>query len=278
MDQTALAEGAEAEFMYLYQSGAPSSVRTELGVTTTRIGGGVALSMRDDPTNFWSKALGFGFEEPVTHALVDRILDFYRGEGSDGATLQIAPSVLPSNWDDIRTRHHLREGGRIVKLWCPIDVFSPGATDLRVGPVTPEDAREWASVVLRGFGMPEKGIAEMLVAGVEHPSTRPFAAWDGDRMVAGANLFLHGEVGSLNTGATLPEYRNRGAQSALLAIRAKEAANAGCRWLVAETGQPAEGQVNPSLNNMIRSGLRPLYTRQNWLWRPDAAPSSNGET
>ncbi|WP_218009037.1 GNAT family N-acetyltransferase [Herbidospora cretacea] len=276
LKQTALAEGTEAEFMYLYQANAPLSVRTELGITTTRIGGGVALSMREDPTDFWSKALGFGFEEPVTAALVDRILDFYRGEGSTGATLQFAPSVLPSDWDDIRATHQLREGGRIVKLWCPIDDFSPGATGLRVGPVAPGDAQEWASVVTRGFDMPEKGIAEMLAAGVEHPDTRPFAVWDGDRMVAGANLFVHGEVGSLNSGSTLPEYRNRGAQSALLAIRAKEAANAGCRWLVAETGQPATGGVNPSLNNMIRAGLRPLYTRQNWLWRPDAALGSPG--
>jgi len=65
----------------------------------------------------------------------------------------------------------------------------------------------------------------------------------------------------------MPEHRNQGAQSALLAALATEAANAGCRWLVAETGKPAEGSTNPSLNNLLRSGLRPLYDRQNWIWR-----------
>jgi hypothetical protein len=30
------------------------------------LGGGVALAVRDDPTHFWSKALGFGFGRPVT--------------------------------------------------------------------------------------------------------------------------------------------------------------------------------------------------------------------
>jgi hypothetical protein len=86
-------------------------------------------------------------------------------------------------------------------------------------------------------------------------------------MIATANLFVHGEVGSLNSAATLPGHRNQGAQSGLLAARAKEAADAGCRWLVAETGKPADGSANPSLTNMLRSGLRPLYHRQNWIWR-----------
>ncbi|MEU4407395.1 hypothetical protein AB0F88_22960 [Streptosporangium sp. NPDC023963] len=32
MEQTALVEGAEAEFMYRYESSAPPSVRTRLGI------------------------------------------------------------------------------------------------------------------------------------------------------------------------------------------------------------------------------------------------------
>jgi hypothetical protein len=85
-------------------------------------------------------------------------------------------------------------------------------------------------------------------------------------MVATANLFVDGEVGSLNAGATLPSHQNRGAQSSLIAARGKHAVAAGCRWLVAETGEPAEGAVNPSLNNLVRAGLQPRYARQNWVW------------
>jgi GNAT superfamily N-acetyltransferase len=277
---TALAEGVEAEFMYQYESLAPPSARSTLGITTTRIGGGVALSMRHDVTGYWSKALGFGFGEPVTRDLVDRVVDFYRAEDSRGATIQIAPSALPPDWDDIHTGHGISPGSSWVKLACPIDAFRPGHTGMRVGPVAPEAASEWASVILRGFGMPEEGLAEMLAASVGHPAFRPFAVWDGDEMVAGANLFVHGEIGSLNAAATLPGHRNRGAQSALLAARAKEAENAGCRWLVAEAGLPKEGSANPSLNNMIAAGMRTLYNRQNWIWRPDAGPAdgSRAET
>ena len=32
------------------------------------------------------------------------------------------------------------------------------------------------------------------------------------------------------------------------------------------TGEPAEGAVNPSLNNLVHAGLHPRYARQNWVW------------
>jgi hypothetical protein len=70
-------------------------------------------------------------------------------------------------------------------------------------------------------------------------------------------------------GSRSRDKSNKGAQSALLAARAREAASTGCRWLVAETAKPAKGAVNPSLNNMLGSGLRPQYDRPNWIWRPD---------
>jgi hypothetical protein len=107
----------------------------------------------------------------------------------------------------------------------------------------------------------------MVAAGVHVADFRPFAVWDGDEMVATANLFIRGQVASLNSAATLSSHRNRGAQSALLASRAKEAVNAGCRWLVAEAERPSGHSTNPSLDNMLRAGLRPLYNRHNWTWR-----------
>jgi GNAT superfamily N-acetyltransferase len=137
---------------------------------------------------------------------------------------------------------------------------------LRVAPVGPGDVEQWASVTLRVFGMPEDGLGNMMAASVAHASFRPFAAWDGDEIVATANLFIHGEVGSLNSAATLPTHQNRGAQSALIVARAKMAASAGCKWLTVETGKPSEGEANPSLNNLLRAGLRPLYDRDNWSW------------
>ena len=265
----ALAEGAETEFMYRYETSADPVTMGALGIAAERIGGGVALSMRHDVTGYWSKALGFGFAEPVTANLIERVVEHYRGENSPGATIQIAPAVQPADWDEICAHHDLRPGTPWIKLASGVDDLTLSVdTTLRIGPVGPDSVQEWATATLCGFGMPVDGLADMLAASTSHQGFRPFAAWDGDQIVATANLFIHGEVGSLNTTATLPSHRNRGAQSALIAARAGAAIEAGCRWVVAETGKPGAGESNPSLTNLMRCGLRPLYERQNWAWSP----------
>lgn len=261
----AAAEGAEAEFMYRFVAMAPRSVRARLGIAVERIGGGVALSVRNDVTGYFSKALGFGFAEPVTADLADRIFAFYDQHGSPGTTLQIAPEVLPGDWDAICARHDLRANGSWWKLACPTAGATPQPSDLRAGPVDPDQIDEWIGVLLDGFGMPEN-LADMMTGGI-NGGLAPFAAWDGDEMVAAANLYIHRDVGSLNATATLPTHRNRGAQTALISARIKAAAEAGCRWLVAETDVAEHGASSPSLNNLKRAGLQPRYVRQNWVWR-----------
>jgi GNAT superfamily N-acetyltransferase len=261
----AAAEGAEAEFMYRFVAMAPPAVSERLGIAVDRIGGGVALSVRNDVTGYFSKALGFGFAEPVTAGLVERVLAFYTQHGSAGMTLQIAPEVLPSNWKDICARYDLRAAGPWWKLACAMQDATPQPGDLRAGPVKPNQIDEWIRVLLEGFGMPES-LADMMTGGIDGGLV-PFAAWDGDEMVAAADLYVHHDVGSLNATATLPTHRNKGAQTALISARVKAAAEAGCRWLVAETGVAEDGATNPSLSNLKRAGLQPRYVRQNWVWR-----------
>ncbi|WP_249998535.1 GNAT family N-acetyltransferase [Actinoplanes sp. M2I2] len=264
---TAQAEAVEAEFMYQYESGAPAEDREALGITVLRSGGGVVLSAPHDPTGYWSKALGFGFVEPVTGELVDRVLDVYRARDNKVATLQIAPEALPADWDEICRTRGLEAGGGIVKLAAPIETVVPaGSSDLRVAPVTKDDAERWAATVLDGFGFPHGPLLGLLAAVVDHPRFHPYAVWDGDTIVGGGNLYVHGDIASLNTGSILPSHRNRGGQTMLVAGRVARARELGCRWVVTEAGQPADGESNPSLNNLLRAGLRRLYVRTNYLW------------
>jgi GNAT superfamily N-acetyltransferase len=122
--------------------------------------------------------------------------------------------------------------------------------------------------MLRGIGIPPEGLFDMLTASAKDPHTQQFAAWVHGEIVATGNLLIHGDVDTLNAGATLPSHRNRGLQTALIAARIAPAARAGCRWIVAEAEKPEEGAGNPSVNRLQRAGLRPLYARRNWVWTP----------
>ena len=272
----ALAETAEAEFMHAFEAGAPPEAQEALGMVQHRVGGGVVLAMAHDPTGgYWSKALGFGVTEPVTADLVAQVVDIYRSNGDAVGVLQIAPHALPDDWPDVVARHGLVQGNSWVKLLRPAALDpAPARTDLRVGPVGPADADAWARTFCTGFGMPENPhlVAFFGAATDGSGGFHPWAAWDGNRLVAAANLHVAGPAAAFCGAATLHEARERGAQSVFMARRIEAARALGATWLSAETWKEGPQQHNPSLHNLRRAGFVDAYDRDNWLWRPGARP------
>jgi hypothetical protein len=268
----AAAERSEAETLFDFEAAAPAEDRAALGMSQTRIGGGVVLSMRNDPINYWSKALGFGFDAPVTVELIEEVCEFYRVEGTPEADLHVAPSVLPDNWSEICAKVGLTAGPKWVKLGCMVDVAVRNAnppTGLRVGQPRGDEARTWGTTLLRGYGAPADELVGMFADLVDRPGWLTFAGRLDDAIVSTGALYVHDDIGHCFGGATLVEARGRGGQSGLLAARARAAQEAGCRWLVAETGAEEQGEHNSSLHNMLRLGFEVLYESQSWIWRPD---------
>ena len=272
-----LLEKAEAEEMYEFEEGVPEPARSAWGLESMRLGGGVVLGMREDPSDYWSKALGFGFDEPVTLALVEQVIAFYQERDIRVGTIQLAPTAIPDDWPAICEKLGIERGENIRKLATDIDTAvsaSSGAKldhGLTVGPVAPDEAAEWAAVMPPAMGMPLQGMREMAAASVGRPGWHPFAVREGDAIVATATLRVHQEVGSLFAGCTLPAARGRGAQSALIAARIRAARDAGCRVLVVETFDEPEGTHNSSYHNLVRAGFTLRYSRPNWIWRnPEA--------
>jgi GNAT superfamily N-acetyltransferase len=263
-----LVETAEAQAIWDYETHASPEVMERFGMASARIGGGVALAVRNDATNYWSRALGFGFGEPVTAELVASITDFYRGNGNPIAVLNFAPSVLPADWDAICAKEGLTAGSTWVKLARAAGPVPTPETALRVAEIGPAEAELWSTVLTRGFGMPEDLLVPMSKGAVGQPGWTAYGAYEGDQLVAAAALLITGEVAEFCGAATLPEHRGKGAQSALLAARAQKAVAEGAKWFSAETGKPDEGEKNSSLNNMTRAGFEIQYDRSNWIWRP----------
>ncbi|BDC49168.1 GNAT family acetyltransferase [Bryobacterales bacterium F-183] len=92
------------------------------------------------------------------------------------------------------------------------------------------------------------------------PDLRRFLAEiDGEPAATGV-VSLHQGVALLSGASTLPKFRRRGAQAALLSARLQYAASQGCdlAMMVAEAGSGSQ-------RNAERRGFRIAYTRTKWL-------------
>jgi GNAT superfamily N-acetyltransferase len=100
---------------------------------------------------------------------------------------------------------------------------------------------------------------------VGRPGWRAYVAFDGATAIGTATMFIDGEVAWLGGAGTVPAHRGKGAQKALIARRIADAAAAGVRELVTETGVPAPGARNPSLDNLYAAGFGLAYERLNFV-------------
>jgi GNAT superfamily N-acetyltransferase len=96
------------------------------------------------------------------------------------------------------------------------------------------------------------------------PGWRVFVGEAAGRMVAAGSMFVRGPTAWLGIGATRADFRNRGAQGAMLAARINAAAAEGCTVLATETGKSVAGEANPSLNNIRRAGFVQVCSRLNY--------------
>jgi len=125
----------------------------------------------------------------------------------------------------------------------------------------------FAATAVAGFGMPPP-LASWLAQIVGRPHWHAYVSFEGSEAAGAAALYVDGEFAWLGIGATKPEMRKRGGQSALLARRIADAAKLGVKHATTETGVPQPGQPSPSYTNILRAGFEIAYVRPNWAEAP----------
>jgi GNAT superfamily N-acetyltransferase len=247
--------GELGAFRDLYAAAPP-----ELGASTTEIGG--ALCLRLDPLSavtMFNRVLCLGLEAPATDEQLDEALEFLQGVQ---AYVTVAPEAEPEDLDERLEARGLAPDRGWTKFVRSTAEPSRVSTELRVE--RDESGEAFAEAAQRGFEVPQffRGWLSRL-AGRE--GWQCFVSYDGDAPAAAGALFVTGRVGWIGIGATVPEQRGKGGQSALLAARIKAAAEAGCEVVATETGEPVDGRPNGSYRNILRTGFEPVYVRANYL-------------
>jgi GNAT superfamily N-acetyltransferase len=224
-------------------------------------GGWAAFAGAGFPVN---RAVGLGMSRPVTAEDLDEVEHFYEELGAVGQ-VDVCPYADPSLVGLLRSRGYtlLRFFSVLTRPLVVEDAAAPGAAaaPCAVELVGPEHAELWAQTAARAFTnrqtVPADHIDLLLArAATTRPGVRCFLARSGDEPAGVGAVNVHERVATLFSAATMPAFRRRGVQAALVAARLGEAARAGCD-LAAVLAEPA----SDSERNLERSGFRGLYTR-----------------
>jgi ribosomal protein S18 acetylase RimI-like enzyme len=213
-------------------------LRPEIGADFSPIcGGHMMFAGLNSPIGH---AAGLGFVGPMTPADLDRLETFYRSHNAP-AQLDICPLTDPSILELVSARGYgMLELNNV--LYCVLDPQEKFdiPTGIEIRRSNPAEADVFSELLTRSFfdkDKPPADFADMLAPLFHFPECLTFIATaDGVPIAAAAGRVIpEHRVFALFGAGTLPEFRGRGIQTALLRARMKAAAEAGCELAVVVT-------------------------------------------
>ena len=230
----------------------PAGIRLERfsGVTA-------AAAPRRPELDFMNRVHGLAF---AGARVLEEVLSFYRSLG-------LRPWVeLPPGAEGVAAG--LAEAGArpvesaAVLFGTPRSLPPPPPRTVEVRRIGREDAHRFAELLLEGHGVPAEARA-LDAPGIATTASRDdigfYAAIVDRREAAAGVLALHDRIGYLANASTLPAFRRRGCQSALVARRIADADAMGCDLVASLTSFASASQ-----RTLERAGLRIAYTRTVW--------------
>ncbi len=251
-------------------------IKPSSGAEAESIGGGVAAWF--GPGSPLSQAQGLGLVGAVSEQELDRLDDFFSSRGS-GGSIEVSsladPGLLPA-----LSRRGYVVGEQTHMLVRPANLDLGPAQDLNgksIARIAEDDDAGHAllaETVLRGFfegpGEPPEGLDEVMGSMMAAPGSSGWMArWNGEP-AGGAVLVTHQGVSLLAGDATLPSFRGRGIQSALIRARIAHAGKIGGDLVAACT---APGSI--SQRNYERQGFRIVYARTLMVREASPHPALN---
>lgn len=226
-------------------------------------GGLASFAGVDSPV---TQAFGLGLNGPVTEADMAEMEEFYRAHGS-AVNIETCPLADPSLLKLLNKRGYRPiEYSNVFARELTSD-DSQGWPDptsqVRVRRPAEDEAESYSLLVAKSFFENIEISPEFLgiFTSCFYAAGAFFFMAEVDGVSAGGGMMsIHQGVTSLGGTGTLPEFRNRGVQKALLLARLAVAAESGCDLAMVATN-PGSG----SQRNAERLGFRVVYTRTKFL-------------
>jgi ribosomal protein S18 acetylase RimI-like enzyme len=250
------AEGVpQVHYAKLYQKLYP-----ELGAAAEEIcGGRMVFAGVGSPVG---RTIGVGLGGPVSAAELDRVEQFYRSRQAP-AQVDVCPLTDPGLLEMLKARGYVmaelnnvlyrrRLRRRRTAEWVP---------EIMIRPSTREQADVFADIIARSFfpqGNPPKEFHQWITPMFEFSRVVTFLAFvQGKPVACGAGLIIpEYKIFALFGDATLPEFRGRGIQRALIEARLAKMVEAGIDVAVVVTQGGSTSQ-----RNYERAGFEVAYSK-----------------
>ena len=221
-----------------------------------------------------NRVIGAGLAAPETEATVGGMLAAYRDAGVERFFVQRHPKARPASLADWLRAAGLEKARGWMKFRRGRATVPAFPTDLRIEEIGPAHGAAFGRIVCDAFDLGEAAIP-WLARLPGRAGWHVFMSFaDGAPAGAGA-LFVKDGLGWTDFGATAPAHRRRGSQGALLARRVRCALDLGCREIFTCTGEDVPGDPQHSYRNILKTGFREDYVRENYAPpRPAVIPAA----
>ncbi|HEY5622567.1 MAG TPA: GNAT family N-acetyltransferase [Gammaproteobacteria bacterium] len=261
-----ISENIEREALRSLHDCCPSETRDRLGLYLEECADvSIAIAERD-PSILLNRALGLGSQVPVTLETLRNVASTYADHDIQRYFLHVFPDTIPD--DSWLGQAGLEKARGWMKFERGGDTPPGARTDLRIERIGPEYAHSFGEIVSSAFGMSDAAIP--LLAGLVHDDRwHLYLSFDGDAPAGAGAMFIDGDYAWIEWGATVPRFRRRGSQGAIMEARIRAALDQGCSHMFTETGEADGDDPQHSYGNILRFGFEPTITRENWTVAQD---------
>ena len=251
--ESAEAQAAVACAQLMMDTGGESSSPTAV----LPIAGGFAVYCGSG--NPMTQAVALGMQGAVSSEEFDQLEAFYFSR-NEPVRVETCPLADPSLFEYYKERrYHVSEFSNVMVRGIVSQLFAPTPPEIEIRRASSEELDLWVMTVAQGFAenfpVTQELLSIMKMFAMAKGTECYLARIDG-RVAGGATLAMRGRIAGLFGASTLPGFRKRGVQTALLNTRLRRASESKCE-LAMSLAQP--GSI--SQRNMTRLGFQTLYTR-----------------
>jgi GNAT superfamily N-acetyltransferase len=222
-------------------------------------------AMYDGAESPLTQTFGLGMFVDADEAILDRIEAFFSNRNAP-VMHEVSPIAEPGHLSLLGGRGY-RPVELSTVLFRELDhddpIPSPDGRIITTRIVSKDEADAWAETSANGWSSVGAELAAFVLefgrVAAQCRGSFPYLAEIDGQPAGTGSLLIYDDICIAAGASTVPEFRNRGVQNALLADRLNFAADLGCRFAMMAAAPGSQSQKNAQ-----RNGFHIAYTRTKW--------------